>query len=393
MRTFPLFAIIGTWLALGGCHPRQEGADVPPKAADSVDHLLARRERIVRQLDSLSKILHVLDEKIARENASELPFITAYVVKPTSFDQYLDIQGSVKTDGNVTLAPEASGKVVAILHEEGDIVPKGAVILRLDDEALRHQLGQLRTQYQLAKTTYHRQLRLYKEGVIPEMEYLQAKTRKNALEKQIAALRAQLKKMAVTAPISGKLDALDVRKGEVVAPLRPIGRMINLRDLYLESDISERFLPIVQEGKNVQVYFPVFDSTLTGKVRYVGSFIHPTNRTFKVEVALDNRAEMLRPNLTGILHIHTYHADNVLVVPLDLIQEDRTGASFVYVLDSTETEDVYKVRRQPVKVGRTYKQNALVEDGLRPGDLVAATASRGLSEGQLVRLAEPHPLP
>ncbi len=394
MKPRTVFSIlIGLWVGvLSGCRPDNRTTEGVP-GTDSTEDLIAQRERILRQLDSLSKLLRTIDEQMARENPSDLPFISALTVTPTRFDQYIEIQGSVKTDGNVALAAEMGGKVAAIFHAEGDHVKQGATILQLDDAVIRQQLAQARAQYQLAKTTYFRQQRLYKEGVIPEIEYLQSRTRKKALEKQIAALQAQLKKMTVKAPIAGKLDALDVRKGEVVAPLRPIGRIINLRDVYLESDLSERYLPLIKKGDRAAVHFPVFDTTLTGRVQYVGSFIHPTNRTFKVHIALDNATGLLRPNLTGVLRIHTYHADSAVVVPLDVIQEDRAGHPFVYVLDSTATPNVYKIRRQRVKLGRSYKNKVMVESGLQPGDRIATGATRGLTEGQLVRLSPSTPRP
>ena len=66
-------------------------------------------------------------------------------------------------------------------------------------------------------------------------------------------------------------------------------RIVNLNDMYIETDVPERYITNVTENKDVKVEFPVLGKTMEAKVRQAGNFINPANRTFKVEVAVPNK--------------------------------------------------------------------------------------------------------
>ena len=76
----------------------------------------------------------------------------------------------------------------------------------------------------------------------------------------------------------------------------PVIRLVNLDDMYIESDIPESFITNVTIGKEVQVYFPILGDTIYSKVRQVGSYINPSNRAFKIEVAVSNNNGHVKPN-------------------------------------------------------------------------------------------------
>jgi len=352
--------------------------------------LVTQKSRIEKQIDSLNKILIEIDKKLNQNKAEDIPVIDAIVVDNQHFMHYIDLQGNIDTDGNVMVMPEVMGSVTKIYKNEGDRVVKGQIIMLLDDQVLRNQIAEVRTQYALAKTAYDRQKRLWDQKIGSEMAYLQAKTKKESLAKKLRTLQSQLSKFKVKAPISGTLDDLMIKEGEMAAPQRPVARVVNLSKVYMQADVSERYLPQIKKGTPVNIYFPEIQKQIKSTVNYVGNFIHPNNRTFKIRVNLVNVDGDLKPNLTGQLQIKDFETDSTIVLPLSLVQEDRNGQNYVYVLVPVKDRpDIYKVSKRLVTLGKSYKDLVMITSGLIPGDIIATQAARGLTEGDLVKVSKP----
>jgi len=349
--------------------------------------LLEQKQEIERQIDSLNRILVQIDKELGQTGEEEIPQITAMKLQPKAFTHYIELQGNVDTDGNVMVIPEAMGSVKKIYKNEGDKVRKGEIIALLDDSVLRNQISEVKTQYDLANTAYERQKRLWEQKIGSEMAYLQAKTKKEALARKLKTLYAQLAKFKVKAPISGTLDDLMIKEGEMAAPQKPVARIVNLDKVYMQADVSERYLPQIKEGSEVIIDFPEIGKQIQSNVSYVGNFIHPNNRTFKIRIDLLNLDGELKPNLTGNIKIKDYETPEAIVLPLALVQEDREGNNYVYVLQPVDGEtDIYKVKKQIVELGKTYKNEVEIKSGLKPGDLLATGSARGLTEGDRVKI-------
>jgi RND family efflux transporter MFP subunit len=300
----------------------------------------------------------------------------------------VDLQGVVKSDGDVTVVPLFQGEVMKIYKKVGDKVRKGDLIMKLDDKILRNQIEEVRTQYRLAKTAYERQKRLWDQKIGSEMAYLQARTKYLSLSKKLRTLNEQLKKAKITSPISGTLDDLMIKEGETAMPGRPVARIVNLDKVYVDADVSERYLKEMRKGRPAKVIFPEAGLEKEARLDYVGNFIHPNNRTFKIRIDLDNPEGLLKPNLTAKIKVLSHKTDSAVVIPVSLVQEDAKGHSFVYVLEAlqpgNEGKMLYVVRKQPVTKALVYDKKVWISEGLKPGDLLALSGSYGLTEGEKV---------
>ncbi|HFX17522.1 MAG TPA: efflux RND transporter periplasmic adaptor subunit [Flavobacteriales bacterium] len=372
-------SLLGLMLLISACHKKDTQANT--------QDLATQKALIEKQIDSLNKLLTQINSQLSTDEV-EIPIIDAEVLTTKPFIHYIDIQGNIDTDGNVLVVPEAMGTVKKIYKNEGDKVRKGQTIMVLDDAVLRNQISELQTQYALAETAYNRQKRLWDQKIGSEMAYLQAKTQKDALAKKLKTLQSQLDKFMVKAPISGTLDDLMIKEGEMAAPQKPVARLVNLDKVYMQSDLSERYLPQIKKGTPVTVTFPELQKTLNAKINYVGNFIHPNNRTFKIRINLNNTSGYLKPNLTGLISIKDFETDKAIVLPLSLVQEDREGHNFVYVLvPSKDDPNVYQVEKRLVKLGKAYKQDVMILSGLNPGDIIPTGSVRGLMTGDQVKIA------
>lgn len=340
-------------------------------AERNLEEILAKKAALSTKQNELLDEIEKLDVVIAELDSSiALQVVTVTEVKPTVFKHYVEIQGNVNTKENLVIYPEYSGVLTKVLVQEGQMVSKGQLLATIDDGGLNQQLSQMETQLALAKTTFERQERLWKDKIGSEIQYLQAKTNYEAQQKSVNQLKQQLEKTTITAPFSGVIDEILSEQGQVVAPgMNQLFRIINLSNMYVDAEIPENYITNIKVGTKVNVYFPVLNDTLISKVRQVGNYINPNNRTFKIEIAINNQEKMVKPNMTALLSINDYVNDSTLVLPIALISENAEGEKYVYAIKKDSKNRKYADKRT-VTLGKS--QNGMVEilEGIKAGDVI-----------------------
>lgn len=326
----------------------------------------------------LSKIETALAGEKAPETASLVSLLT---LKDTVFNHYLEIQGSVETKENILIQPEFSGTLVALNVKAGQRVAKGQVLGKIDDAGMGQQLASIENQYALAKTTYERQKNLWDKKIGSEIQFLQAQTQMISAQKAVAQMRAQVAKTVIRAPFSGTIDEVFVERGQVVAP-NPQGlmRIVNLANMYVQTTVPETYIGKLKPGTLVDVYLSSLGKTYKGKVRQVGSFINPNNRSFGIEVSLPNPDNLLRPNQVAKLKIIDYTVTNAIVVPTNVVQEDAAHNKFVYV--ATQVKDKKAVAKKVlVKVGKSSDNVTEILSGLVANDVIITEGANSIADG------------
>ena len=309
------YIILASTLLLASCGKQKEQSVASVISTGNLETIRIKKEAveakqlvIVNQLDSLNSAISKLD------TVKKLPLVTTFVTKKTAFNHYLELQGNVTTKQNILVYPEMPGVLENVLVREGTSVKKGAVLARINDGGMSQQLAQAETQLQLAKTTFERQERLWNQKIGSEMQYLQAETSYKSQVNVVNQLKSQLEKMVILAPFDGVIDEVFKEKGSVVAPGpgSEVFRIINLSKMYIEAEVPESYIINITKGKSVSVYFPVLGKTIHTKVKQVGNYINPNNRSFKVEIDVPNTGNQIKPNLTAKLEINDYTNNEAL---------------------------------------------------------------------------------
>lgn len=329
----------------------------------------------------VKKIDSVLELKSGNKN---LPLVSTIVVKDTLFNHYLELQGSVETKQNIVISPEYNGLLERIYVKEGQRVNKGQLLAKIDDGGISQQLAQMETQLALAKTTFERRQRLWEQNIGSEIEYLQAKAQYEGQQNSVAQMRSQVGKTTIRAPFSGTIEDVIAEQGTVVASGQTqIMRLVSLEDMYIEAEIPEDYLTSVSENTPVTINFPILNKTVDSKVRQASNYISPTNRTFRIEVAVPNKDKSIKPNLTARLKINDYTSEKALLIPLSVISENADGEQYVYI---AEGKDTPVAKRQIIETGRSQGQNIEVLSGLSNGDFVIKEGARTVKEGQELQI-------
>ncbi len=340
----------------------------------------AKAQEISTQLKELEKEIKVLDPQ------EKIPLITTFAAKETVFNHFVELQGNVSTKQNVVIYPEFSGTLTRVYVKEGQKVSKGQILAKIDDGGLSQQLTQLQIQADLAKTTFERQERLWNQKIGSEIQYLQAKSSYEAQEQAVSQLKQQVGKTVVRAPFSGTIDDVITEQGTVVAPGQSmLFRIVNLQDMYIETDVPERYISNVIPGKKVEVEFPILGKKLDAKIRQAGNFINPANRTFKAEIAINNKNNNIKPNLTAKLKINDYTSDNAILIKQSIISENAEGEQYVYIV-SNKNDSMAKAKRVIIETGKTQGDNIEVLSGLKNGDEIIDEGARSVKDGQDVKI-------
>lgn len=312
------------------------------------------------------------------------------VVTPLSkadFSHFIEIQGRIDAQNISYVAPPngQGGVVTALYVNQGQYVRKGQALGKLDDQMIRQQIEPLRVQLTAAQDTYRRTKNLWDQGIGAYQNVLQAKTAVETLEKQIGILQKQTALMTITAPVSGVIDQLNLRVGEMLSPMQnpaaPQIRIVNTGDLKAVASVPENYLGRVNTGSVVEIVLPEQSNRIIrGKVNVVQKVIDPTTRSFTIEADIPSDPA-LKPNQIANMKILDYTAPNLIVIPLNVVQTDEKG-KYVYVME--KDGDRMVARKKTVIVGESYGENIEVKSGLTGGEQLITEGYQNLYEGQVI---------
>ncbi len=336
-----------------------------------------------QELSKLKKKITKLEKELADESGSNIVRVITTPVAITPFRHYVDVAGNVEADKNIMLSPETGGNLISINVKEGDKVKKGQILGKLNTEMIDRTIKEVQINYNLAVTTYNRRKRLWDQNIGSEMEFLQAKSNKEALEQKLESLKAQLDMALIKSPIDGVVDDIFLKTGEIAGPQIPFARIVNIDKLYLVADVSETYLTKIHQGDSVEIDFPVINKKEVRKVYRVSSVIDPSSRTFRVRVNLDNSDKLIKPNMMAILKLLIYSSDSSIVVPSILVKKDFTG-EFIFIAE--KQNDKWYARKRYLKTGITNNNKTVVVEGLKEGDLLITKGYSQVVDGSEIEI-------
>lgn len=281
--------------------------------------------------------------------------------------------GVVKAQGQYQAYPVVSGRVIALLVQEGDTVKAGQPLLRLDDRTsslsennayaqlhllqqnvreegpvlsqLRAAVDQARDKLSLDSANYVRQKALWDQKIGSRSEFDQRElvytTSKSAYDRATKAvdesrqrLRTELdvarNNLAISTAgnddrtpcslIDGIIYDLLIEPGELATTQKPLAIIGSATDLYLELEVDEYDIRRIAPGQLVYVSLDSYaDSTFEAKVSRIIPYMDERSRTFKVEARFVQRPPLLYPNLTAEANIVLEVRENALRIPASYV--------------------------------------------------------------------------
>ncbi|WP_347173406.1 efflux RND transporter periplasmic adaptor subunit [Polaribacter uvawellassae] len=358
-------------------------------ATNDISKIKAKKAELETVQQGFSEQLIKLNNKIdALDTNKRVPLITTFKAKEEVFTHYVELQGNVETKQNLLIYPEIPGILETVYVKNGQSVKQGQILAKIKDGGMSQQLAQLETQVALAKTVFERQQRLWDQKIGSEMQFLQSKTNYLAQQKTVEQLKAQIEKTTITSPFDGIVDIVFKEEGTVVAPGpgSEIFRIINLSNMYISTEVPEKYINSITKNKKVKVEFPVLGETVTSAIRQVGSFINPNNRSFKIEVPVANKNGNIKPNLTAKLQINDYTNPRAILIPQSIISENAQGEQFIYVVKSKNENKEGVAHRIIIKTGKTQGDIIEVIANVKAGTEIVKEGARSVNNGQTVKV-------
>ena len=343
----------------------------------------AERSTLDSQIDSIQIRIQELDPSQAQRRADR---VTVIPVEDTVFLHYFTVQGLLDADEKIGVNADVNGRIRKLNIHEGDYVRKGDPVAELDMDQLSKQRDELLTGYELAREVYERQKRLWDQNIGSEMQYLQAKNEMERIEKSLETLEYQQSKGNITAPVDGVVDEVFIREGEIAMPGSPIASILDVRQLKVVADVPENHLGTVAKGDEVDIHFPSIQLDVKGRVILIGSKIDQANRTFKVEIRVPRASPNLKPNLLAEISINDEKIEDVITVPINLVQQEINGREFLMVVDRRDGQPIAK--KTYISRGPSNQKKVVITSGLSVGDELIDQGSKTVPEGHLIQVVE-----
>jgi membrane fusion protein, multidrug efflux system len=361
-------------------------------ACSSGDSLEAKKSKLASlntQIDEIKTQISTLEKEIAVLDTSVVvrkpKLVAIQSITKGVFNHYVDVQGTVDSENNVAIQPGMPGVVTQVYVKEGDNVSVGQILAEVDNRSIKESIAQIETNLDFAKTAYEKQERLWKQKIGSEIQYLQAKTQYESLQKSISSLRAQLDMSRMKSPIAGAVDQVNVKVGEYAAPgMFGAFTVVNFNKMKVVTKIADSYIDKVKLGNPVKITLNDINQTIDGKISFVSKVVNPMTRTFLVEISLGKTESNVRPNMLANVSINDENLAEVISIPSNLVQKDSNENQYVLIAKGSKGNLI--AQKVMIKTGASYGDKVVVIEGVNENDQLITTGYQEVVDGQFVTL-------
>jgi len=302
-------------------------------------------------------------------------------VKIEPISSYILTNATLEAQRQVDVIARVSGIVQRFYVEEGDVVRKGQILVKLDDSELRLEMERARAQMENARSVYERSKEMFEKNLISKEQYDNARYQYETARAQYESAKLQLEYATIRAPVSGVITSRMVEIGDYVTANRVLYTMADYDTLLARIYVPEKDIVKIRPGQRARIQVEAYpDREFTGRVKMISPVVDPASGTVKVTVEIVRRNQPLLPGMFATVYIVTETHPRAMVIPKKaLILESETDRVFVYENGVARLRDI--------KTGFTDGERLEVLEGLEPGELVITVGQEGLRDGSAVRIA------
>lgn len=274
-------------------------------------------------------------------------------------------------------APASPGRIDQIYVEVGQKVKQGELLVLMDQT----QLHQAEVQLKTVETDFARLDTLYKTASISKQQYDQLKSQLEIAQSNVSFLR---KNTSLIAPFDAVVSGKYFEAGEMFSgtPVPTIGKaavvsLVQMNRLKLLVSISEKYFPLINKGMPAKVTSDIYpDRNFEGKVFNVYPTVDPLSRSFNVEVAIENKEELLRPGMFCRVRLELDQEEAILLPSIAILKLQGSNDRYLFI------EKDGLAHRIPVHIGKRYNEFVeVISDELKAGDrLIVRGQARLLDE-------------
>lgn len=316
------------------------------------------------------------EKEMSEAEQASIPVRVVEAAKMT-LPQTVSYSGTIEPWEMAHITGQAGQRIAHIHVREGERVSRGQLVAEMDDSSLRQAEVELR----IAGNELERLERLVEIGSVARQQYEHAKARHETAQSTVEMLR---KNTHLESPIDGVVTHRHFLEGEqfLAGPQTPsIVTVQQMNPLRVVINVAERYFPVVRQGMTAEVRLDTYEERVFEvRVERVNPVVSVENRTFRVEVRLDNRERLLSPGMFARVTLVLGEVSGVFLPRSALRTDPGNGEAFVYVVEG----DV--AHRVPVSLGVRVAEYQEVVDGLPEAALVVMEGVSRLSDGSRIRI-------
>jgi RND family efflux transporter MFP subunit len=296
--------------------------------------------------------------------------------------EVLDYSGTIEADNTVSIGFSVSGRVNAVLVQEGQQVAKGQLLATIEQNSYQNNLIVANAGLEQAQDNFNRLDQLYKKGSLPQRDYIAGKT---ALAQAKANKETASKNVYDTklyASFSGIITHKLTEAGASAAPGISAFTIVKTDKVYAVAAINENEISALKIGAAAKISIPSLNKEINGKVTIINPQADDMSKTYIVKIRLDNSNRELLPGMITDISINTGRNQNAVIIPAQAVVRDPDNINYVFI--AKEDNTALKKRVNISKM--TGTSDVVVKEGLQQGDKVIVNGQTNLEDGTPVKL-------
>jgi membrane fusion protein (multidrug efflux system) len=292
--------------------------------------------------------------------------------------------GTAKANESVVITPTLEERVVSVFFEDGDVVDKDQVLVKLDDSEARFLLAEARATLREQQKQYQRISKLANTNATSRSRLDEEQGLLEIARAKVAHLKARLQDYTIRAPFSGALGTRQISNGAVVDSDTVITTLDDTSIIKLDFTIPETYLGVLANGMTVTAQSPAYpDRSFNGTVTAISSRVDPDTRTLMIRAQITNSDLLLKPGMLLTVNLVKDRSQS-LIIPEEavIMEKDKKFVLVVTAENTVEKKEIVTGRRSPGKVevasGLNAGQRVVVEGitRVRPGISVNVVETR-----------------
>jgi RND family efflux transporter MFP subunit len=322
------------------------------------------------------------DSEVSKEKV-KLPYVKYTEVKSSVFKENIKIIGIIKPYAAAKISSEEGGLITYLSKDKGSYVRKGEVIARIKKDVELATYQQTEAQVELARMNYEKQKQLFEENATTEIQYLTAKWQYEAAVRSLNILKTRLRTGFIRSPINGFVSEKYMNKGEMSAPGSPIINVIDISSVKVSAGVPEKYIENIKLGQTVKITIDVLPQLeFTGKINFIAPNLSATNRTLEIEIVIQNKGNILKPEMNANVEITQTTNNDAIVLPQDYIIDFGDNNKYVFVLEGDTA------KKRMITIGGRDGNNVLISSGLYLGDKLIYEGFQQLSDNDKVQILQ-----